>query len=264
MKKKESLSFAISFEELLVLLYHFKRNELAGLDQSPLNDMSDKEKNLLMAVAERALIARGFLTKGTDNKVKMIDPVLALVGTCLEPEVSLVVENTPTNNVEQLFFFHTARKMRVMHTTPVTGIHQFIAVEDDKAFLKALISTISLGDIQQLNCKDSTLDIAVLITVRDEALEKGAEVASKTLLENNMSEDTAKKFAQSLSNPVSNTTVSFIRNLDDTAEGFTFLKGQKSLWIITPNDDDDLVTIKNISSNDAIQKLKSLVNGTHS
>ena len=264
MKKKESLSFAVSFEELLVLLYHFKRKELAGLDQSPLNDMSEKEKNLLMAVAERALIARGFLTRGVDNKIKMIDPVLALVGTCLESEISLVVKNTPTNSMEQLFFFHTARKMRVMHTTPMTGVHQLIAVEDDKAFLKALVSAISLGDVQRLNCKDSTLDLAVLTAVRDEALEKGAEVAAKTLLENNLLEDTAKEFAQSLSIPVSNTTISFIRSLDDVVEGFTLFKGQNSLWLITPNNDDDLVSIKNVSSNDVIHKLKSLVSGTHS
>ncbi|MBT7782418.1 MAG: hypothetical protein HN741_05830 [Anaerolineae bacterium] len=259
MKKKESLSFAVSFEELLVLLYHFKRNDMAGLDKGPLESMSDKEKNLLMAVAERALIARGFLTRSADSNIKMIDPVLALVGTCLEPEISLIVKNTPVNGLEQLYLFHAARKMRVMHSTPITGIHQFIAVEDDKAFLQALISAMNIGELSRISAEEGFLVFDTLETGRDIALEKGFDAAKKIFVENTLSESLAVELAKALAAPVSNTTVSVVKSLDDSVQGFTLLRGEKSLWIISPTGSDDQVSIKSVSSNGAAQKLKSLV-----
>lgn len=259
MVKKESLSFALSYEELLVLLHHFKMSEMEGVDTTLLADLSEKERNLVMASAERALVARGYLVRGSEKKVKLIEPVLALVGTCLQPDKSLIIKFTEAKGFEQTFFFHTARKMRVIHTIPIVGIHQFIAVEDDKSLLQAIISSAQLNGLERLKCDNGVLDISVLNNGRDIAGDKGPELAERLFIEHKFPKKSAQALARSLAEPISNTTISFIDTQRDYVEGSTVLKSHDALWLMSPNEDNDQISIESISSKDVIQKLKSLI-----
>ena len=125
-----SLSMALSQEELFVILAHLKAERLLGLESEILKGLSGDQISLVMGVAERALMARGFLKPGPENRLQLEPPVFAAVGACAFPETSLIVTRHRPDAVGENYFFHTSRKMIVMHTMPVTAFIS-LAVEEN-------------------------------------------------------------------------------------------------------------------------------------
>jgi len=263
MQKKQVLSFALSQEELFVALSYLKSREIAGLEIERLTALSDKEQSLVLGVAERALIARGFLIREPNMRLNLVAPVLAVLGSCANPETSVILSITYTNSHEEQYYFHSARKMRVIHTIPSTTIHQFMAVEDNTAMIHAILSALSLADVQTRKLGTGKIAYNSLERARDIALEEGSFKA-KEILSEELEMPLAEAFAEALTGVISNATIVVI-NQDDIKEsqGFSILKGEESLWLMSPsgtsgNNKTSKIKVQAVSSNEVVELIQAI------
>lgn len=263
MASKSSLSIALSQEELFVVLAYLQADQLLGLELEIFKELSEREFRLIMGVAERALVARGFLKPGPENRLQLEPAVFATVGACAFPETSLVITRNRPNAPEENYFFHTSRKMIVMHTMPVTAIHQFIAVEDKTAIARAVLSILSMGSLSKPKCMPGQVKLTALVNARDAAQEKGAKEAFRILSRASLEEKTAQELAATFAQPVANTTMAYIEHRleGQPSDGFTILEGKNALWLLAPIESpkDELISILPVSYEDVVQRVKTLL-----
>lgn len=256
MQKKSTLSFAISQEEVFVALHYLNHPSMAGLDNSVLNELSDKEKNLVLGVAERAMIARGFLIRNSEHRLMLSAPVFACLSACAEPDKSMVIQRTFHNGHEENYFIHAARKMRVIHTLPLTSIHQFIAVEDDSALNKAILSIMKMNGAHKAECDEFIIDMPSLNRIRDLAgagkVKDATDILNKQINDKNTSSALAKAFSK----PVSSTTVAFVAGKEAT--GFSVFESKDHLWLMKPADESetsDKIIVRPVGSGEVAKEV---------
>ena len=265
MTKNSALSFVLSQEELSIVLSYLKTVDMAGLDVSIFKGLGKKQIQMVLGVAERSLIARGFLVVGKDNRLDMAPHVFATVGACAFPESTILITESRPGIPESNYYFHSSRKMNVMHTVPMTAMHQFIAVEDRTAMTKAVYSILHLETekveiFPKGNVKRSTLNKA-----REAAQKKGKKSTISYLADQSaLSADTARAFAEALERPLSNTMLAYIEKQGEIMEGCSILRGEKSLWWISPvdgaaDDENAMVSVLSLSPDDARKKVASLL-----
>jgi len=263
MTNKSSLSIALSQEELFVILAYLHAENLLGLEPEIFKELSKDQINLVMGVAERALVARGFLKPGPENRLQLEPAVFATLGACAFPETSLIVTRHRPDAVGENYFFHTSRKMIVMHTMPVTAIHQFIAVEEKTAVARAVLSILSMDSLSKPKCAAGQIEQAILVNARDTAQGQGSEEAFKMLSQTNLGKKTAQELAETLTHPVANTTLAYIKhNVEgQPSDGFTILQGQNALWLLAPVEGakTELISILPVSAEDAARRVKTLM-----
>lgn len=264
MTSDSPLSVVVSQEELAVILRYLDADSLLGLELEVFEALSTDQVTLVLGVAERALIARGFLKLGPDNRFQLAPAILAVVGACAFPETSLIVTRNRPGNPGEVIFFHTSRQMIVMHTIPITAIHQFIAVEEMAAVAQATLSILDLDlSLGRLTSRPVQMEQAVLMEARDSAEGGNAAAAFRVLSQAKVDEGAARELAETLAHPVANTTLAYIEH-DATGvstDGFTLLQGEGALWLLTPVEGSatELVSISPVSAEEAVQRVKALL-----
>jgi len=231
MPPKNALSVSLSQEEVLAVLAYLEAPSLVGLETEILQGLGDDERRLVLGVAERALIARGFLRPGADNRLELAPEVQATVGACAFPEESVIVTRSPVNAIQEKYFFHCSRRMVVLHVIPMTAIHQFVALEEKQDMLKAMLSILSLADLPAPACPPATLEQETLLAARD-AAEKGTEAALALLSPAGLEDVTARELARSLTTLTASTTL--VRVAQKEAAGFTLLQAENGAWVLSP------------------------------
>jgi len=262
MEKKRTLSFSLSQEELFVALRYLNILMMEGLDNKILAELNEREQKLVLGAAERSLVARGFLIPNMDHKFTLSDPVLALIISCARPEKSIIINSTIPNGPRQTIYFHSARKMRVMHTIPIIAIHQFIAVEDDLAFGKAILSLLRLSEIKSNKSQEGKVIAGNLLAARDSALAGNLDKAIK-MLSKTLDPGTAENLAEAFAHPILYSDIQYIpKNTGrDRQTSFSIVQGKSSLWLLDGHDLDHApskeVHIHSVSSDELAQKIKS-------
>jgi hypothetical protein len=240
--------------------------DFLGLDFGVFAQLPEKQINMVLGVAERALIARGFLIPDTGNKFKLTDVVHAVLRTCSNPDKTLSINCKYPEKPEETYFFHTARKMCVFHSVPITAIHQFLALENQSELAKSAFAILNLANPPRLNCPGGQISEEALNEVR-EMVEKSdkADLAS-TLVKNGLDSDTSQEFAKSLKTLKLNHTVVHIdhqKNSDEQVEGFALLQGENGLWMLIPEKTDSkstgMVSVKPTTTAEVGQKLKQVM-----
>jgi hypothetical protein len=170
MEKKHALSFALSQEELFVVLAYLKQPAMMGLNASSLSKLSEEQKHIVLDVAERALIARSMLVVDGKDHLKLSDPVFALVAGCVASDAAVVISYEFPKRPPEAFFFHVSRKLNIVHTIPMSAIHQFIAVEDRKALLRSAMAALSpLGTQKTLSVPGGELTEDLIAQAKEAA-----------------------------------------------------------------------------------------------
>ncbi len=258
-----SLSLALSQEELFVGMLHLKVETMPGLDLGIFKELDEHQTSLMMGVAERALLARGFLRPDQRGDLQLEPAIKGLLYACTFPDKSLFVTRTRPEIGPEEYFFHTYRRMFVMHSIPVTAIHQFIAVEEKNATAKAVLSILNLTTLPKPDWNGGQAELAIFEKARDVAMEKGIDEAIKVLSQTSLNKETTKILAQTLVLPIANTTFAYINHRDNShpPQGFTILQGKNELWLIEPIEDpkDELISIMPVSSEDIIKRVKTLL-----
>ncbi len=258
--KRNSLAIGLSQEELMVILAYLKTNKFLGLEDEDLKAYTSEQINLVMGLAERALIARGFIVRGADGRMELSPLAFSVVGVCAFPDITIIVGQNRPNQLEQNTFFHSARKMNVIHSIPMTFIHQFVAVEERRDLAQALISTLGIDSATVSGSMTATTQMETLGDAR-EAAEKGDFDKTVTLLTGGgVAKSVAELLAQSLVKPLVNTTVSFIDHKNDNFDGFALLQSEETLWSlkpVEPQNNWETVEIRTASSQDIFKQIKT-------
>ncbi|NUM45015.1 MAG: hypothetical protein HUU38_09930, partial [Anaerolineales bacterium] len=122
----EMLTFYLSQEELFTSLAYLRLPGILGLDGSVFDQLTPEQTRLSIGIAERALIARCFLTVQPNEQQLQPAPILlAALLTCARPQHTLIVTR---HRPDQTFnyFFHTVNENTIFHTQNFPGVHQFI------------------------------------------------------------------------------------------------------------------------------------------
>lgn len=246
-KQQRTFTFGLSEEELLVILGHLKVNQMAGLDLEPYRALSAEQAAPLLAAAERALFARGFLRRGAEGRLTVNPLVFALVGACIEAERSAFLSRAAPQRVEDTCYFHQSGKMNVLHTLPAAGIHQFLAVEEARQQAQSFLSLLELDSLPEGGkAVGQRLATAALTEARQAARDGGERAAGRRLKAAGMSASAAQDLARSLAQPRFFHTAAFIARAGDLADGFSLLAGAGGAWLLTPSTDekDDSVLVE--------------------
>lgn len=261
MSKQSAISSGFSQEELFVILSYMKITDLLGLDVNVLQGLNEEQISLVMGVAERALIARGFLIpKG--EQLALADVPHALVRTCTNPETSLLLSCHYPEQDEENYYYHLAREMKVLHTVPMTAIHQFIAMESLTATLQSALSVLNLGDPPALKCESGYIPDAIVRQAQETA-QQGRDVYD-ILNASGLQQSTAQAFANTLKTPRLNHSVVFVQHLkngDSRVDGFALLGGENGLWLMYPADQTEsqeqkMIFVQPTTPQAVAQKLK--------
>lgn len=255
--KKKTLSMLLSKEELYVVLAYIKAKKLVGFGD-------ERYADSIIETAEKGLIARGYLLPQPDGKLKLVAPLLASVGTCAFPEASILIHRDTLDGVAQDLYFHAYRLMLVLHTTPMTDIHQFVAVEDEKMILSAITSFLDYKRKEVKKYVPSVISIQDLLEIRDHAHQKDESVPFDLLVKKGFHKKTAQAFSNTLANPLTNTNISYVANSGQATDGFTILEGQDILWLIKPEDNNyEQVNVSTTSSDEIYTQVEKFVNRKH-
>lgn len=243
----------LSKEELHVILVYIKAKKLIGLSD-------ERYSNSTLEIAEKGLIARGYLRSAPDGTLKLISPLIASVGTCAFPETSILINRDTSMGTNQGFFFHAYRLMLVLHTMPITDIHQFTAVENKKMVLSAITSFLQYEKEKAEKYVPGIISLQDLLEIRDQTHEKDVSGTFELLVKKGVHKKTAQAFANALSKPLTNTNIAYVANSGEVTDGFTILEGQDSLWLIqSMNNNYEQVNISITSSGEIYSRVKKFV-----
>lgn len=241
MDKKKNISFGLSQEEVLVVLSYMQVKNLLGLDWNIINELSENQLNMAMGIAERSLIARGFLMPDIGHKFKLTDVVHAVVRACTNPDHTLTINCKFSSRMEETYFLHTSRKMAVLHSIPLTAIHQFLALENKESLARSAFSALGLPESKMPDCSQSQVSEDALNKAR-ELFETGSEQeVVEALVNGGLDPHTASIFIKSMKKPILNHSIIHIihvPNAKEKLEGFGLLQGENMLWMLRPLEND--------------------------
>jgi hypothetical protein len=254
------LSMALSQEELFVIMIYLKGESLPGFDKQIIMNLDKDQLDLIVSVAERALISRNFLKPIPEGRLELNPNINAIIRTCMYPEKSLIITRIRPDFPEEDYFFHTSGKLNVMHSIPLTTIHQFISVEEKSAIVRTAISILSMGSHPKLKCTEGQLNLSVLEKARDAAKEKGAKEAIDILSLTDLNKETIRKLSQTLTQPIANTTFAYI-SVNGPIDGFSIFQGINGFWLIEPKGDptNELISIFPVSSDNITHRIKTML-----
>ncbi|HWQ04339.1 MAG TPA: hypothetical protein VN452_03185 [Longilinea sp.] len=203
----------ISQEELYFLLVLLKSRGIPGMEGIFEPDATEIERTHLLDAARRALVARNLVTLHPDGRVTMDDFSLAVIGTCVRPIYSVIMENTGLDRSSGVFW-HAIKGLIVEHTIPQQGIHRFRALPADTDLVRRLVGAgeVKLYDDAAL-LEEGVVMLEAFDQARKTARDAGNETAgSEALLQGGMPLTAAKKLAAILAGTEASTTVAFIRH----------------------------------------------------
>jgi hypothetical protein len=213
-----------------------KANKILGLSVEDFEKTDENLKNIIIQVAERALVARSFLVIGPEKKFQVADLVHAVVGACLFPDVTLGIDKNVPGKLPEISYYHLARKMNVLHMVPSPVIHQFMAFKDTNALLMSVLSQLQVMGTGPAKGKGGELDTAKLQEVGQLA-GSGKVNQAKEILSKGFDGETSTLLAQAFEKPVANITL--LRylsrpNQEVKVDGMALLVGTNSLWDLIP------------------------------
>lgn len=261
MEKKNALAISLSQEELYVIMAYLGAKVLMGVDNA-VKDLSDDQYKIAMRVAERALMAREFLIPDGQGKFKPADVIHAIIGACASPDETLIIRRAYPNKLPEEFLFHLSRKMIVLHTNPITAIHQFIALPNKDAMLKSASSILALITESKLDYPPASLAEEKLAQIRD-LVQKGDLAQAKNILSQAGWEGTTgEAFVESLKTAVYSDTIAYVTHTSDgdgNVRGITVLKAGNGLWVLETKEAGSL-EIKPGTEDEIISRIKKWLN----
>jgi len=203
----------LSQEELYFLLVLLKSRGIPGMEGIFEPDASESERTHLLDAARRALVARNIVTIHLDGRVTMDDFSLAVIGTCVRPIFSVIMENTGLDRSSGIFW-HGIKGLLVEHTIPQQGIHRFRALPANTDLVRRLAGAAEVklrDDAGQM--EDGVVMQEAFDRARKTARDAGNETAgSEALTQGGLPLSAAKKLAAILAATEASTTVAFIRH----------------------------------------------------
>lgn len=234
MKEKPLLSVRLSAEELMLVLWLLNTPTLPGLGESPFAGWTEQEIQAALASAERSLRARRFLSKTPQGEIQMEQVVMALVGTCAAPDISIVLAVETPEAGRVVHYFHATSLMAVEHTNPEPGIHCFDALENLEAVQARLETLLALEAQPSPSASPAQLTLAVLQEATRAAAE-GTAATQDVLKRYGLDHNTSTALAATLTQIRRRATLAVIHGLRKEkphSDGMVILEGPPGLWVL--------------------------------
>ncbi|MEO8973091.1 MAG: hypothetical protein ABI406_16010 [Ktedonobacteraceae bacterium] len=205
--QKELIELSLSREELFVVMRLLKAQALPGFDLSWLKKSLDgtvsDDIRQELEVATNALIARGYITDVKPSSetslltMSMPSPVIALVGTCAFADYSVLLV-LHTKQGQRQMYLHQLRELGVVHTMPLSDIHQFEAVDGRTGILRVIDTTLGLNKQTSLVLPAGKALVVDVQAARDAALAGHVDEAEGLLLRGGLPTATAQVLSRAM------------------------------------------------------------------
>ena len=247
MSKKNDLVMNVSQEELMYLLNVMGGSTIPGIEPNIFEGATDRDIAVAVGVAERALIARGFVIPKSDGKVEISEVPFALIGTCALPIYSIITETT-SEDTSQGIFWHGTENMLVEHNLPLRAIHKFRALADRENIEDHIVD--ALPDLPKTALK---VDPGKL---EDEIFEKGKDLirdqgetknVEEMFKEHGLPEATAAELVKTIKNARITISVGFIKHeteKESISLGGVVIIASKNAFLIVLDESEDSVSIQ--------------------
>jgi hypothetical protein len=254
---------SLSQEELIYLLILLKTPTIPGLERQPMGVLEPEQVSLLMASAERSLMARGFIHPKADKTVGVDQIVLALVGTCAVPELSVLLTASFGGKKQVGQFYHASQAMAVEHAIVKPGVHRFTAFHAVPDFVPRIVEFFRLSP--------TSAPTRESISLPQKTYQKAAQIAPTVTAEAasllsfiGLKSEVAEALARTLAKPVSNSAIVVIRHSTEnapTSAGFAILEGTTGLWLLQPKLDNRtlMVNLDPATPAEVLKRTKALL-----
>ena len=244
MSKNTELALSVSQEELLYLVTLMNQTIIPGLDPTAFEGVTEREMNLLLGIAERALIARGFILPG-EKGMQMDEVPLAMIGACAYPAFSVIL-NLAAQQAAYGLFWHGIKNLTVEHTTPMPGIHKFRAVPSDAVLTEEIIQKTGSPDKSSKKTLTGTVSDEAYIEAQALIQEKAdLKKAAKSLKKGGLEEENAAALAEAIQSTERSIQAGFIQHHSQNGAeadiaGGTAVFSPNAGFLITPIENDRL------------------------
>lgn len=205
-------TLTLSQEELYFLLVLLKSRRIPGMEGIFEVDASERERTNLLDAARRALVARGLVTLQVDGRATMDEFTLAVIGTCVRPLYSVMMENTALDRSSGVFW-HGIHGLIVEHTLPQQGIHRFRALPAETDLVRRIVGA---AEVHPAESSPKLAEVMVMeeafVRARKASHDEVDEKAAQDALERGGAPaGEAEKLAALLAQAETSTTVAFAR-----------------------------------------------------
>jgi|GEM_PF-4655625 len=260
MNQTPPLSVNLTQEELSIVLAQLGTRELAGLENHWQKDLNSTNLTMALDIGMRSLIARGLCQPTLEqNQVRLKPSVIALVGVCAKPEVSIHLRRKDGQNPMEQYYFHFAQKLFVAHTVPFTGIHAFVAFQSQPEFLQAFTAAVNLPSNMGREQPAVEIKTADYEAACQSAENGDVQPISASLTAAGMPSEQAGDLADALLSP------DFMLSLDhyliapNASASLNLLGKEKQLWMVRQEAGQETAQVQIVSSETAMSKLQELV-----
>lgn len=266
MEKKKVLAFALSYEEILILMRKLDFKQLLGIDSQTFEQADENYKALVISVAQRSLLAHSILLPDLAKQdLKVTDTVHGVLRACAIPDLTVAIERNAPGRATQTFYLHRARKVNVLHMETIPLIHQFLAFPSPLELTQAAVAALEVKNIPAAECKGGTLPRSVITKAFKVNGEDQPEKV-KAILKKYLDETTSQLFAEAICKPQVNASLTQFKTRESEPPqygGLAFLAGESTLWSLIPDNINDEkysnVIVHAISTTDLFSEVKKLI-----
>lgn len=135
----------LGHEELAYMLGVLGARTLPGLEDDPLDGLDRGQREAVLGACERSLLARGLVRiDEKEAKVQVEQFTLALLGTCVYPQVTTSLAVLRKNGDVDGRYYHRRDSFTVEHSFPEPGIHEFCTAVDIESFKSRVLQALRL------------------------------------------------------------------------------------------------------------------------
>jgi hypothetical protein len=231
----------LSREEFRFLLFLLKSGPIMGFDADPLEKLTEQQRALSFAHAERSLRARDLASLDEEGKLAVRETILLMVGTCAYPEFLLSVHAFPSSGNPQRVYWNGQNGVIVAHERPEAPLHRLSFVQGRDELLQQFLAMSNVKDVGRFAGEGFTTTNPMLKSVRD-TLKKSLPDAIKMLKNEGAPDIVAQELVNILAG---DHTVAVVHSLVAKREGeepekssVTVLSGKTSTWLSVTSEDD--------------------------
>ena len=120
------VSLNVTRDELMVILQLMGSSSMNGLPEDPWAGVPEREKAERLNAGLETLLNRGLVeARGADSLV-LDDTLVALVGSCIIPDASLLLSVLSTSGEAEPRFLNATRQILVEHASPRRRISVYL------------------------------------------------------------------------------------------------------------------------------------------
>jgi hypothetical protein len=192
-----------------------------------------------MSSGERSLQARSLIEIHEDRSISLHPVLVAFVGPCTHPELSVMVTRAQPESASETHYFHNSKQMFVEHTMQLNGLHTFKLLTGQDDFVetigKILVTRWDDGNHRETSPISMTEEDLAQIRAYIQAGDRGK---AQDLLSGSASDLPVKALLlDDLADPQANSSIAVLQHESEGSdtvmiEGLGILEGKDRLWMI--------------------------------